>query len=322
MNSELLTLAQTALQQYGIANARLKRINDTENALFRVDTDQRYTLRVYHPDTGTGYLNLLSDAALHSELVWLRSLHSIGLGVPEPLPAQDGALIIRAHTPQMPDGRRCALFRWVEGRFRDKSLTPTALEQVGAFLARMHNHAESFIPPEGFWRYRWDWEREFGTQAPLMTEQANLLSPERRALFRSMGLVVRQSMDALGESPANFGLIHSDLHEENYLFHGKEVRAIDFAECGWGYYLFDLAVALYFLRNRPNFADLQAAALRGYQQQRALPADVEKHLHAFYVMRAIDLTNYVLDEDGLRTDADCPRWLDSFEQAIRRFSGK
>ena len=35
----------------------------------------------------------------------------------------------------------------------------------------------------------------------------------------------------------NWGLIHADLHEGNYLFHNEQIRPIDFYRCGFGYYL-------------------------------------------------------------------------------------
>lgn len=322
MSAQLRKLAHIALKQYGIENAKLTLLNDSENLLFRVDAQARYGLRVYHPDDGVSYVNLLSDAAIRSELLWLLSLRGIGLVVPEPLRAQNGDLIVHASTPQIPEGRRCALFAWVDGRFRDASLTPKALENVGAFIAKMHNHAEAFKPPPDFLRYRWDWQREFGEQAPLMTNKADMLSPEVRDLFRSMKDIIARTMDELGETPANFGLIHSDLHEGNYLFQGDEVRAIDFAEVGWSYYLFDVAVTLYFLRNRPDFAQIRASMLRGYSALRPLPPDYDRHIDAFCVMRAVDLMNYVLDDESLRTSAQLPKWLASFEQGVRMFSGR
>jgi Ser/Thr protein kinase RdoA (MazF antagonist) len=317
---QLRNLAHIALKQYGLENAHLQQINHSENLLFRVDAQARYTLRVYHPDVGAGYVTLLSNQAIQSELTWMRSLRSIGLGVPEPVPTQNGQLLIEVSTPEVPDGRRCVLSKWVDGRFRDKSLTPSALEAVGEFIARMHNHAEAFTPPPDFFRYRWDLEREFGSAAPLMTDRADILSPKSRDFFRSLSNVVNKSMSALGETRANFGLIHSDLHEGNYLFHGKEVRAIDFAEFGWGYYLFDLAVPLYFLRDRPNFADFRAAILRGYSRLRALPENVETHIDAFLVMRAVDLVNFIIDDESLRTSEKFSYWIERMESPARRFA--
>jgi Ser/Thr protein kinase RdoA (MazF antagonist) len=320
MSHALRTLAHIALQQYGLNNAHLKQINHSENLLFRVDAQETYTLRVYHPDMGAGYVTLLSNQAIQSELTWLRSLRSIGLTVPEPVAAQNGEFLIEVATPEIPDGRRCVLSKWVAGRFRDKSLTPAALEAVGEFIGRMHNHADSFTPPPNFFRYRWDLEREFGSAAPLMTDRANILPSASRDFFRSMKDVIDKTMSALGETRANFGLIHSDLHEGNYLFRGKEVCAIDFAEFGWGYYLFDIAVALYFLRDRPNFADFRTAALRGYSRHRAIPENVDAHIDAFFVMRAVDLVNFIIDDESLRKSEEFSYWIGRMESAARRFA--
>jgi len=40
------------------------------------------------------------------------------------------------------------------------------------------------------------------------------------------------------------GLIHADLHLGNALFWSDEVRVIDFDDCGFGYWLYDIAFAL------------------------------------------------------------------------------
>jgi Ser/Thr protein kinase RdoA (MazF antagonist) len=61
-----------------------------------------------------------------------------------------------------------------------------------------------------------------------------------------------------------FGLIHADLHQENYLFHGKQVRAIDFDDCGYGPFVYDLAVTLSELEHRADYPTLRAALLAGY----------------------------------------------------------
>jgi Ser/Thr protein kinase RdoA (MazF antagonist) len=64
--------------------------------------------------------------------------------------------------------------------------------------------------------------------------------------------MVRQAQRELGASPDVFGLIHSDLHQENYLFHRGRVRAIDFDDCGWGHFVYDLAVTLSELQHLPT----------------------------------------------------------------------
>ena len=57
-------------------------------------------------------------------------------------------------------------------------------------------------------------------------------------------------MQRLGQGPNVFGLIHADAHLDNVLFDGQQARLIDFDDCGFGYRIYDVAVALWELRHR------------------------------------------------------------------------
>jgi thiamine kinase-like enzyme len=63
----------------------------------------------------------------------------------------------------------------------------------------------------------------------------------------------------LGKGSDVYGIIHRDLHLKNFLFHDGEVYVLDFENCGWGYYLFDLTVTLSVMESHKNRAPLQAA---------------------------------------------------------------
>ena len=95
----LRAVAQSALEAYGLRDARFRLIYHGENTTFRVDAPtpssamvhlpsayapNRFVLRVHRP----GYQN---QASIASELLWLAALREAGLIVPEPIPAQDGA---------------------------------------------------------------------------------------------------------------------------------------------------------------------------------------------------------------------------------------
>jgi len=71
-----------------------------------------------------------------------------------------------------------------------------------------------------------------------------LISTDDAALFARALEVVWATTRTLAEETGAFGLIHGDLHHENFLFHRGEARAIDFDDCGWGFHLYDLAVTL------------------------------------------------------------------------------
>ena len=107
---------------------------------------------------------------------------------------------------------------------------------------------------------------------------------------------VRRAQRELGDGPEVFGLIHADLHQENYLFDRGRVRAIDFDDCGWGHFVYDLAVTLSELRWRPDYGARRAGLLRGYRAVRPLPAAHERYLEVFHGLRLLQLTLWFLEQ--------------------------
>jgi Ser/Thr protein kinase RdoA (MazF antagonist) len=98
---------------------------------------------------------------------------------------------------------------------------------------------------------------------------------------------VRDAQERLGQSRKTFGLIHADIHQNNYLFEGTDVRLLDFGDCGWGHYLYDLAVTLECLDRMPSIAGLRSALLAGYREIRDLPAEHEELIDAFCLLRRV-----------------------------------
>src|SRR4029450_890805 len=88
-----------------------------------------------------------------------------------------------------------------------------------------------------------------------------LTSDRDAALVARALAVVRGSTYALANDGGVHGLIHGDLHHKNVLFHRGEARAIDFDDCGWGFHLYDLAVTLSELEDRPRYGELRDALL-------------------------------------------------------------
>lgn len=80
------------------------------------------------------------------------------------------------------------------------------------------------------------------------------------------------------------GLIHADLHLGNALFHGGTVKLIDFDDCGTGPRLYDLAVAVWELRDRPDYPAFRDALIAGYRTRREVDLD---HLDDFIALRQV-----------------------------------
>ena len=305
----LRKLGRRALEHYGLDDARLTPLGYAENATFRVKArSAEYVLRMNRPRVHTAN-------AIASEMEWLAALRrDTDLGVPEPVAAADGSLVVLAHDQAVPGPHLCVLLRWLDGRFVNRRLTPVHLARVGALTARLHAHAESWTPPTSFGRPRVDTltdaakadalpsaaaalpgdhpSRPDGEQALELVE--TLLAADDTVLFARALELVRATSKELGETDS-FGLIHGDLHYQNFLFQGHEVLAIDFDDCGWGFHMYDLAVTLSEVQSRPHYDELRDAFLSAYAAERPLPANYATHLSRLFVLRVLQILVWILE---------------------------
>ena len=296
----LRQLALEALASYDLSDFTLRPIQHRENATFLVRAGgRRYVLRVNRPKNR-------DQAFVGSELEWLDAItRDTDLVVPAPVADREGKLLTVASTPGIPEPRVCALFRWVKGRFVSQhDLTGRHLERVGRLMGRLHNHAAGFVPSSGFTRIRGDTGGLLGGVNGGTNDQVNaLLGPDGRATVDRAESITRTAMAQLGEASSTFGLIHGDLHQMNYVFLKSEARALDFDDCGWGYFIGDMGATLGPLVSRKDFPSLRAAFLRGYRSVRPLDATHERMLTAFLIADRLKIAVWMAgrsDNPGLR----------------------
>jgi Ser/Thr protein kinase RdoA (MazF antagonist) len=288
-------LAVRALDAYPLADRELRFIADEENTTFRVDATardgrDRFLLRVHRP--ARHGRNIDAAAAIASELDWLTALRAgSDLLVPAPLRTIDGKLTTVAASPDVPEPRVCSVLRWMDGRIHSAAPRPVHLHRLGSVMARLHNHAGQWRVPPGFVRIRWDWETFFGDTMVYGGINAadvwDLLPDDLRRRFARVASGMKRVMTNLGEGTDNFGLIHADLHLGNALFWRDEVRVIDFDDCGFGYWLYDIAVSLWELRHRNDYEDFRSALIDGYTRHRPLPPGGLAHLDDFIAAREV-----------------------------------
>ena len=283
-----------------------------ENVVFRVATSMGpHALRLHRP----GYH---SAAALRSELDLMAMLAGQGVPVPRPMPAQDGALLVQV------GDRHASLLNWLPGTPMGRSGQPLAMtgpartalfHAIGAQMAHLHALTDTWTPPPGFTRPRWDRDGLVG-EAPFWGRFWDHGTPQDRALLAAIRDRARELLDA---APApDIGLIHADLVNENVLIDGPRVHFIDFDDSGFGYRLFDLATTLYKAVDEPDFPDLRAALLSGYATRRALP-DLTL-LPLFIVLRSLTYLGWIADraqEPDMAARAD--RYLAIAKRLITTF---
>jgi Ser/Thr protein kinase RdoA (MazF antagonist) len=281
-------VAQIALDYYNLHEVQLKFLGDSEHITFRVDVaaeiDEfdadidndgyrkgRYLLRIHKP-SWYGVQN--SEALINSELLWLTALRrDTDLLVPQPVCNQWGNWITPISIEGFEEPRLCTLLRWIPGESPDYHLNQIQFRQIGKILAQLHQHGAQWSFPQGFLRPK------FGKESlhELLKEKAfeGGVSFDEAEQFSEM-------INELRENQEFFGLIHADFRIWNILFHQGEACIIDFARCGFGYYLYDIALFL----NEASGAqeDSRQAFLDGYQSVRPLPHDYASYLEMFLAL--------------------------------------
>jgi Ser/Thr protein kinase RdoA (MazF antagonist) len=276
-------IAKQALRAYPVTVDSLRFIAHGENTTFRVDAaGERFLMRVHRPNRHGRSVD--SRAAVGSELAWLDALRrDTDLSVPTPIRTTHG------ESTSAVNGRVCSLLGWQNGRIHAARPAAVHMRRMGETLALLHNHASSWQVPAGFVRMRWDWGTFFGDTMEYGGVSAagcwDLLPAPVRVQFDEVARRMRTVMKDLGSDCDVFGLIHADLHLENALFDGAEVRLIDFDDCGFGYWLYDIAVTLWEYRHGDHYLAFRDALVDGYTKHRAKP-DLT-HLDVFIATREV-----------------------------------
>jgi Ser/Thr protein kinase RdoA (MazF antagonist) len=330
----LRQLAHAALRQYGVTDARMQLVQHGENTTFRVDTPaaisgtasdvfiaNRYLLRIHRP----GYQTADSIA---SELNWLAALRSdLALPVPEPVPDTGGEPMVTAEVSGVPEVRVCTLLRWMRGRRAITDVRADHFVAMGTLMAHLHAHASRWTLPATFTRRHWDWNGLFGDNAGfhLNGEQVWALLPSTYAdLFEPVAARLRNLMKVWGKSPDRFGLIHADLSigdGGNVLFLGRQARAIDFDDCGFGYWLYDFATALTHWQLHERWPTFRDALISGYTAVRPFSGRQLAQLDLFMAARQISEILWATDMAQInpRFAQGLDKWMAWTGDHVRRF---
>jgi Ser/Thr protein kinase RdoA (MazF antagonist) len=301
-------VAEEAIEKFSIQPVALSLLSHFCNTTFAVTSRDgaRYALHIYRTFDETIPASRRHDW-IKSELWWLQYVRSaLDISAPVPMGSPEGDLVVSESPKQNSDLKLpVALFRWVDGRFVRRGLLPSHLRKVGMLTAALHLNASQFAAPDGFCRGQVDLVDEETEERVARVFASHSRAAEtlgRKVLYR-----VRIAQDELGSGPDAFGFIHADIHQANYLFKQGQLALIDFGDCGWGHYLYDLAVTINEVRHLPNGSDLRRAFIAGYREVRDLPVQHEAQIDAFLLLRNVQ---------------DMPSYLDEYEPSYAHKRGQ
>jgi Ser/Thr protein kinase RdoA (MazF antagonist) len=282
--------ARAALAPFGFsAQARLALLSLSENATYRVDdpADGRTAvLRVHR----TGYH---PPGAVVSELAWLQALRrDEGLLTPAVFAAADGREVVDVTI----DGvtRQTVLFEFMPGTEPPEEDLAEKFELLGEICGRMHRHSREWSRPASFIRFSWDFDSCVGPSGRWGRWQDGVgVGREELATLGRAAALMRGRLRRFGAGPERFGLIHADMRLANLLVNDRDIQVIDFDDCGFGWFLFDLGASVSFFEHDPRTPALCDAWQRGYRRILPLPVRDAAEIPTFVLLRRLQLVAWV-----------------------------
>lgn len=300
MKDVLEAAARRAAEAWATQVEAVELIAMSENAVFRVDSvdSGRFVLRIHRP----GYNSL---AEMQSEVAWVEALRAGAIETAVPRPALDGAFYVPVELDDGPT-RYAGAVEWLAGSPLEDALeadpasAPVLYRQLGRIAGGIRAHSESWEVPAGFARRRWDadafvgpdplWGR-FWESPALNAQQQDVLIAARDRL--------REQLGSLPVDRTRFGMIHADFHANNVMItsdrHSGSQRsvAIDFDDAGFGWYIHEVAVALYRAHETDSYQAARDALLSGYREVHPLGEDEVDLLETFFTVRALMVVGWL-----------------------------
>lgn len=272
------SIAREALKQFPVHGERLVYLGKSDNVTFQVKTKQEsvnYLMKLHYAARGSH-----SQKTVESELLWLEALAAdTTFTVPSPVRNRDNGLTVEAVVNASGESIVVTLYRWVNGELLDREPTAGEARSLAQLMAALHRHAMEWNAPAGFTRLAYDTDNVLSLPGPLKRlAELNVISGEAYAYLERTAHKIAAGLRLQTVAKSTWGLIHSDLHESNYVFDQGIPRPIDFSACGFGFYLFDVAETLLHLspENRREF-------LFAYREERQLQEIDAKSLDLFFV---------------------------------------
>ena len=303
MNQDaLFKLAEEAIKHWDIEVKSLNLHLQSENTVFKVEglDGNTYALRIHRK----GYHDL---DELNSEHVWTSSLSNAGLLVPEAVVTRSRGAYTSVSFLNSDEYRYVGLVKWIEGTILNDLIldleekdVSDLYESLGKVVAKFHKATIAWEVPKDFKRHSFDTDGFLGSKPfwGRFWEAQNATTSEREKLSLIRNNIT-ETLSKLPKDINSFGMIHADLHSQNVLIQGKNLSVIDFDDSGFGWYGFDLAVAIWdrldFTATGCHFDIAYKSLIKGYLEERPNAKDIIENIPAFLLMRTLMIIRWIED---------------------------
>lgn len=296
------TIAKHAIPSFPkYSEATIQLLNYSENATYLLQNPRngdKSVLRVSRPGYHT-------KQELESELVWLHSIEQYSpITVALPIAGSNGEFVQTVDNEK--EEYYCTLFTFLEGEAPSEEHEEDLIfqfEKLGEVTAHLHeNSMKHHTHLYELERPTWNYETILGSRPKWGRWEDGLgITPERLKLFQEVSNKIEQRLNDFGSASSKFGLIHADMRLANLLIEKDQIKVIDFDDCGFGWYLYDLATSLSFIEHKSYVPALISSWLKGYRKVRTLSAEEEAEIPTFIMMRRLQLISWIGSRDNETT---------------------
>jgi Ser/Thr protein kinase RdoA (MazF antagonist) len=301
----LYEMARNALECWEIQAEDIKLIRRGENVVFKVNTGKdNIALRIHRP----GYHTL---DELNAEHTWTAALQQSGLDVPTAIQSSQGDFYIEIENTLSNNRCYSGIVEWIEGQILGDILSGKSgkfsliegMRRLGNIAASIHNQATNWQIPASFTRQSLDAEGLMGEQ-PFWGPFWELpeLSSHQQKQFSQLRQILYERLNDYGKDPQRYSMIHADLHAGNIMVQGDHLFVFDFDDAGFGWHMYELAVALDSVLDHADYAAAQISLFEGYRELRDLPESDLAYIPVFLLVRSLASLGWVHHRPELGRD--------------------
>jgi Ser/Thr protein kinase RdoA (MazF antagonist) len=280
------------------------------------DNGELYCLKLYIP---IYYGELAEKNKVNSELEWVAALsRDTDITVPEPYKNISGEYVT------VIDGICCSLMKWLDGEQPVQNRMMWALfgdgddinergDKEEAFsyikvIANLHKHSSEWKPPAGFDRLSNELaDCDFAEIcAGFDMLDGKMYNKKSLDTIKQAGKKAMEKKKTFEKNNKTWGPVLDNFAYFHYIINNGEICPIDFASCGYNYYMANLAEGIHFVSpfKRQFFLDM-------YSKYFPLPEDYASQLETFTITTELRTINSYLkreDRDSGWLAADLNYW--------------
>jgi Ser/Thr protein kinase RdoA (MazF antagonist) len=170
------------------------------------------------------------------------------------------------------------VFEKVEGRhIKRNELDSKFITLWGKEIGKLHKLAKSYKSGQ-YLRQQWFEQDYYAKPETFISGDDDLISAHKNLV---------QKIKSIPTNSQNYTLIHTDIHTQNMLWNDKSIVIIDFDDCAYAHFAFDLAVAFWYgvhfdkEKSIPFWNDL----MDGYSSENIIPKKELSNIPLFHLLR-------------------------------------